>query len=1092
MKTDLGSHFVENMYFRVMNKYCKYNSLPIRRIIPSIFTWGLLFLALFTENSRGQGAKPLTGIINNYAKVIQYHRCTKSVDVIGVFGFAPNQKVLMIQMQGARIDTTNTPAFGTVLNWGNAGNSEILIIDSIKGSTIIFKHAPMRQFDPEFAPVQLVTVPVYDSAEVNIFNMPLTCEPWNGSTGGVLAFEVRLAFDLAGIIDISGKGFNGGRARYGSGAYKVRDYALPDTLPGGVIPPLDAGEKGQGIAVVSRSYILGRGPIVNGGGGGNAHNSGGGGGGNGGNGGIGSKDWPDTMDHIGGIGGRALPYQRFVNDSLPRLFMGGGGGAGQDNNYASLPGGAGGGIAYIRANNVIIRDFAIIKNNGADVGGPKPGASNDGYGAGGAGGTIYFDVNRFISFGSNLIIEAKGGQGGSTAAAMHGPGGGGAGGAILFKDSIHPSISVDLSGGKPGLNVAQGHMKSYGAEQGQSGIIVSNVRFKESSIGVMSVTASKDTTICEKTLVQLSVKPIGGKGPYTYRWEGMNIANPNRQNTTARPTKDEVYRVIVTDSNGCVDYALVSVRVLPAPTLSVPTNIIKACKGDTIILRANSTQDLTWLATAGLLENKGQSVRCIVDSTRTYTVYAETQSGCSAIDTIRVIMEEAPTVSGIQRIIEICPEQDSIAIPRSFTFGGVPPYTYVWYTQNDTIARGSVFKQINVKPLATTVYQLAITSPIGCVFRDSITVIVNPSPTITRLKDTVLCKGDGIMLDASGSDTYEWLPTTGISDPTKPNPIATPQVTTTYIVKGMSSKGCATFDTVTITVVDPPIKPLLSRRNDTLFVSGNGLQYEWLLNGTVLAKGKDSIIVIDTSGFYAVRSYSQYCSTLSDSLFVSIGNARIILDSLIVNNNETAIMNISVTDTSGIEGAGVTGVELTISWNATVAEIMNPSFNTVIGDSIKSATLLLSMSNAPILARLNVRGLLGNAPSTSVSIDAIKPIGGILKYTTRNGNVTIGDICYEGGIRLWHPDKSFAKASISVNPHPIVQDADIILQIPEQGPFSLRAYSSTGNEFPIVKGFTLPGVITAILPFKELGSGMYMLLLETRTERCSIPIIIQK
>lgn len=1092
MKTDLGSHFVENMYFRVMNKCSSHNSLPIRRIIPSIITWCLLFLALFTEYSHGQGTKPLTGIINNYAKVIQYHRCTKSVDVIGVFGFAPNQKVLMIQMQGARIDTTNTPAFGTVLNWGNAGNSEILVIDSIKGSTIIFKHAPMRQFDPEFAPVQLVTVPVYDSAEVNIFNMPLTCEPWNGSTGGVLAFEVRLAFDLAGIIDISGKGFNGGRARYGSGAYKVRDYALPDTLPGGVNPPLDAGEKGQGIAVVSRSYILGRGAIVNGGGGGNAHNSGGGGGGNGGNGGIGSKDWPDTMDHIGGIGGQALPYQRFVNDSLPRLFMGGGGGAGQDNNYASLPGGAGGGIAYIRANNVIIRDFAIIKNNGADVGGPKPGASNDGYGAGGAGGTIYFDVNRFISFGSNLIIEAKGGQGGSTAAAMHGPGGGGAGGAILFKDSIHPSISVDHSGGKPGLNVAQGHMKSYGAEQGQSGIIVSNVRFKESSIGVMSITASKDTTICEKTLVQLSVKPIGGKGPYTYRWEGMNIANPNRQNTTARPTKDEVYRVIVTDSNGCVDYALVSVRVLPAPTLSVPTNIIKACKGDTIILRANSTQDLTWLATAGLLENKGQSVRCIVDSTRTYTVYAETQSGCSAIDTIRVIMEEAPTVSGIQRIIEICPEQDSIAIPRSFTFGGVPPYTYVWYTQNDTIARGSVFKQINVKPLTTTVYQLAITSPIGCVFRDSITVIVNPAPIINRLKDTVLCKGDGIILDASGSDTYEWLPTTGISDPTKPNPIATPQVTTTYIVKGMSSKGCSIFDTVTITVVDPPIKPLLSRRNDTLFVSGNGLQYEWLLHGTVLAKGKDSIIVIDTSGFYAVRSYSQYCSTLSDSLFVSIGNARILLDSLIVNNNESAIMNISVADTSGIEGAGVTGVELTISWNATVAEIMNPSFNTVIGDSIKSATLLLSMSNAPILARLNVRGLLGNAPSTSVRIDAIKPIGGILKYTTRNGNVTIGDICYEGGIRLWHPDKSFAKASISVNPHPIVQDADIILQIPEQGPFSLRAYSSTGNEFPIVKGFTLPGVITAILPYKELSSGMYMLLLETRTERCSIPIIIQK
>jgi len=188
-----------------------------------------IILAFSAFISHAQGSKVLTGIINNYAKVIKYHPCTKSVDVIGVFGFAPNQKILMIQMQGALIDTTNTPGFGTILNYRNAGNSEVLVIDSIKGSTIIFKKAPMRQYDPENAPVQLVTIPVYDSAEVNIFQNPLTCEPWNGSTGGILAFEVRLAFDMAGMIDISGKGFNGGRARLGSNKSKVQDYSLPDT-----------------------------------------------------------------------------------------------------------------------------------------------------------------------------------------------------------------------------------------------------------------------------------------------------------------------------------------------------------------------------------------------------------------------------------------------------------------------------------------------------------------------------------------------------------------------------------------------------------------------------------------------------------------------------------------------------------------------------------------------------------------------------------------------------------------------------------------------------------------------------------------------
>ncbi|MGA1249318.1 MAG: hypothetical protein ACO3YM_02365 [Candidatus Kapaibacteriota bacterium] len=1047
-----------------------------------------IFLAFSVITSHAQGSKVLTGIINNYAKVIKYHPCTKSVDVIGVFGFAPNQKVLMIQMQGALIDTTNSPAFGTILNYKNAGNSEVLVIDSIKGSTIIFKKAPMRQYDPENSPVQLVTIPVYDSVEVNIFQNPLTCEPWNGSTGGVLAFEVRLAFDMAGMIDISGKGFNGGRARYGSNKSKVQDYSLPDTLPG-ISASLDAGEKGRGIAVLSRSYIIGRGAPANGGGGGNAHNSGGGGGGNGGNGGIGSKDWPDTLDHIGGIGGIKLPYQQFVNDSMPRLFMGGGGGAGHDNNNASLSGGAGGGIAYIRANNVIIRNFAIIKTNGNDVGGPLN-PSNDGYGGGGAGGTVYFDVNRFISFGDTLTIEAKGGKGGSTNAIMHGPGGGGGGGAILFKMNLPSTVAVNNIGGLPGLNIAHG--KSYGAAQGEKGIILTNVQFKESSIGVMTLSASKDTTICEKTLAQLSVKPVGGSGPYTYRWEGMNITNPNAQTTTARPTKDEMYRVIVTDSNGCVNYALVNVRVLPAPSLNLPANVVKACKGDTIILQANSQQELTWFATKGLLENKGPSVRCIVDSTRTYTVYAETQSGCSAIDTIRVEMEEAPTVTGINRIIEICPEQDSIKLPQSFVFGGIPPYTYAWYTQSDTIQTGTQFKQITVKPSRNTTYHLAITSPAGCVFKDSISVIVNPTPILNTLLDTVLCKGNSILLNASGADLYEWTPNIGLSDPKSSSPMASPQITTTYIVKATSSKGCSVYDSMTITVVDPPVKPIITRRNDSLFVSGNGMEYEWYRNGFAISRGKDSILIIDTSGFYSVSAFSQYCSTLSDSLFVAIGNARIILDSITVNNNEIKPLNISITDTSGITGAGITALTLTLSWNPTVADISHPDFGPVIGDSINSDPLTLPISSTPILGTLQVRGLLGNAPSTNVKIEAIKPIGGILRYNTNEGKVVIGDICYGGGVRLWHPDKSFAKASITVNPHPVEQDATIVLRIPEQGAFTLRAFSTNGTEYPIAKGFTLPGIIMTTLSHKEFSAGTYILMLETRTESVSLPIIINK
>ena len=116
------------------------------------------------------------------------------------------------------------------------------------------------------------------------------------------------------------------------------DYALPNDKAS------LSGEKGRGIAILKPEYLLGRGAPANAGGGGNAHNAGGGGGANGGRGGIGSKDFPDGLVHNGGDPGRENPYQQFIDDSLPRVFMGGGGGSGHVNNDAAFPGGNGGGL----------------------------------------------------------------------------------------------------------------------------------------------------------------------------------------------------------------------------------------------------------------------------------------------------------------------------------------------------------------------------------------------------------------------------------------------------------------------------------------------------------------------------------------------------------------------------------------------------------------------------------------------------------------------------------------------------------------------------------------------------------------------------
>ncbi|RYZ40437.1 MAG: lamin tail domain-containing protein, partial [Sphingobacteriales bacterium] len=79
-----------------------------------------------------------------------------------------------------------------------------------------------------------------------------------------------------------------------------------------------------------------------------------------------------------------------------------------------------------------------------------------------------------------------------------------------------------------------------------------------------------------------------------------------------------------------------------------------------------------------------------------------------------------------------------------------------------------------------------------------------PAPVVTVLPATAaVCQGQSVSLTASGSFTnFSWSPAAGLSSVTGSIVAATPTVTTTYTVHGVTSAGClsGTFATSTITV----------------------------------------------------------------------------------------------------------------------------------------------------------------------------------------------------------------------------------------------------------------------------------------------------
>ena len=293
-------------------------------------------------------------IINNYTPVLGFNPCNNKIIVEDASPFNTGDTVLMIQMKGAIIDSSNTAAFGTITDYKNSGNYEFNYVKNKSGNVIELKNVLTRQYDIPNGKVQLIRVPYYQNANVT---STLTCLPWDGSKGGVLVLNVADTIALNANIDVSGKGFNKGPG------YNPQDQTL-DCFQNNYNYPisanLHAGQKGESITTISQNIICGKGAPSGGGGGGLGHNSGGGGGGNGGTGGFGGYQ----LDNCGnspydnrGIGGHLLSYNNVTN----KIFMGGGGGAGEaDNINGMIPsGGNGGGIIFLMSNKLISNSFRI-------------------------------------------------------------------------------------------------------------------------------------------------------------------------------------------------------------------------------------------------------------------------------------------------------------------------------------------------------------------------------------------------------------------------------------------------------------------------------------------------------------------------------------------------------------------------------------------------------------------------------------------------------------------------------------------------------------------------------------------------------------
>ncbi|MBX2903450.1 MAG: gliding motility-associated C-terminal domain-containing protein [Chitinophagales bacterium] len=498
-------------------------------------------------------SNPISGIINTYTAVTDINPCTNTITVGNPSGFNAGSRVLVIQMKGAAIDTSNTTSFGNIINYNNAGNYEFGYIQSINGNQITLQNMLQRNYSVSGI-VQLVHVPQY-SGNVFVANNAITCQPWNGTTGGIIALEASGLVVLQADIDASNKGFRAGVANDNSPYIcGQQDYFYPSNSSFG-------GRKGEGIFELPNTIINGRGKNTNGGGGGNDTNSGGAGGGNFGTGGRGGNQWTGCANlPIGGDGGTNLTYSNTAN----KIFLGGGAGGGHQNDATATPGTNGGGIIIIQCNGIAANGGGIksFANNAVQ-------ASTDGSGGAGAGGTVLLQTNNITG---NLTIDVHGGRGGDNTS--HGTGGGGGGGIVWSTTTLPGNVVLNLAGGQPGFH--SGTNGNHGATAGNNGGAISGLTFIESTIPftpLVKPVATATSNVCVGDSILLSVDTVPN---VVYSWVGTNNFSASQQHSNvpnATNAATGIYIATITDTLGCVQHDTVTVTVLNSSTSTINASI---------------------------------------------------------------------------------------------------------------------------------------------------------------------------------------------------------------------------------------------------------------------------------------------------------------------------------------------------------------------------------------------------------------------------------------------------------------------------------------------------------------------------------------
>ncbi|MCX6271318.1 MAG: hypothetical protein NTU44_08905, partial [Bacteroidetes bacterium] len=263
-----------------------------------------------------------------------------------------------------------------------------------------------------------------------------------------------------------------------------------------------------------------------------------------------------------------------------------------------------------------------------------------------------------------------------------------------------------------------------------------------------------------------------------------------------------IYTVIATNAiTNCISVMANSAVVTQGTSVAWPNPLPNLCRNaGSYILTGGLPEGGTYSGTG--VENGVFNPELCPEFYTWYETYTLTYSysdneGNTSSATNTITLYQVPVVTWNSPLMSVCINASPIWLIGGTPAGGVYSGPGVFGCIFDASIAG-----IGMHSLTYT-YTDYTSGCSGIVTR---TITVTPLPeNVTAGPDITINSGSSTTLNGTASPeggpySYSWEPTTGLSDPNIPNPVASPSETTTYTLVVTNMNGCSASDQVTVTV----------------------------------------------------------------------------------------------------------------------------------------------------------------------------------------------------------------------------------------------------------------------------------------------------